>query len=90
MAVRMYADKHGIPLAGVTTRVKLDRSLPDETVFRYAVELGGDLTPEEEERLLLAARACPVRRTLSKRIRFEFGIDESSTELSPLMHPSDR
>lgn len=79
MAVRVYADNHGIPLAGVTTRVKLDRNVPDETVFQYEVELDGDLTPEQKHRLSLAANACPVRRTLSKTIRFESGVSESST-----------
>lgn len=72
MTVRMYADHHGIRLRGATTNVRLDRS-PDEVVFRYEVELDGELTAEERERLLRAAGACPVRRTLSKRIRFECG-----------------
>ncbi|MFZ0960882.1 MAG: OsmC family protein [Terriglobia bacterium] len=71
MTVRMYADHHGIPLVGVTTRVNLDRSLPDEVVFQYEVELAGELTSEQKQALFLAAHACPVRRTLSKKIRFE-------------------
>jgi putative redox protein len=73
MTVRMYADHHGIPLAGVTTNVILDRTRPDEVVFRYEVGLDGDLTAEQQDSLLHAASACPVRRTLSKRIRFESG-----------------
>ena len=82
MTLRMYADHHGISLAGVMTRVKLDRSVPDEAVFRYEVELEGDLTSEQKQMLILAANACPVRRTLSKRIRFESGIGEASTQTS--------
>jgi putative redox protein len=78
MMVRMYADHHRIPLAGVTTRVKLDRSVPDEVVFRYEVDLEGDLTPEQKLALQRAANACPVRRTLSKKIRFESGIGQPS------------
>jgi putative redox protein len=72
MTVRMYAEHHGIPLRGVTANVSLDRGA-DEAVFRYDVELDGDLTTEQRARLLRAAAACPVRRTLSKRIRFECG-----------------
>jgi putative redox protein len=71
MTVRMYAAKHAIALAGVTTRVSLDRSDPAQAVFRYEVELEGALTPADREKLLDAARACPVRRTLSRQIRFE-------------------
>ena len=73
MAVRMFADNHAIPLGSVTTKVSLDRTHPDEVVFRYEVGLDGELTPEQRDKLLQAAAACPVRRTLSKRIRFECG-----------------
>ena len=55
--------------SGVTTRVKLDRSLPGETVFRYEVQVDGELTLEQRHKLSLAANACPVRRTLSQKIR---------------------
>jgi len=74
MTVRMYADRHGIPLRSVTVKVSLDRSHPEETVFRYRLDADGDLTPPQEDRLQLAARnACPVSRTLSKPIRFAAG-----------------
>jgi putative redox protein len=73
MTVRMYADNHGIPVRGVTTNVSLDRTHPDEVVFRYEVELDGELTDEQRNKLFQAASACPVRKTLSKKIRFESG-----------------
>ncbi len=73
MTMRMFADHHGIPLRGVETKVELDRAQPDEVVFRYAVTLDGELTAEQRDKLLYAAAACPVRRTLSKKIRFEGG-----------------
>lgn len=70
VTVRMYAESHGIVIGEVRTRVEVDRSTPNETVFRYDVEMDG-ATPEERERLLRAVRACPVRKTLSQAIRFE-------------------
>jgi putative redox protein len=73
MTVRMYADNHGIPVHGVTTNVSVDRTRYDEVVFRHEAGLYGELTAEQLERLLHAASACPVRRTLSKRIRLECG-----------------
>jgi putative redox protein len=71
MTVRMYADNHGIALRDVTSTVTLNRSQPDQAVFEYEIELAGELTGEERSKLMLAASACPVRRTLSKAIRFE-------------------
>jgi len=69
--VRMCADSHAIPLRSVTTRVSADRSHPEEVVFRYEVTLYGDVSPEQRLQLMRAAEACPVRRTLSKRLKFE-------------------
>jgi putative redox protein len=77
MAVRMYADANGMSLRHVITNVSMDRSRPDEVVFRYEVVLEGELTPEQERHLLQAANACPVRRTLSKRISFDCGLSAS-------------
>ncbi|MGO8760210.1 MAG: OsmC family protein [Terracidiphilus sp.] len=71
MTVRMYADRRNIPLRDVATKVSLDRTDPDAAVFRYEVEVTGDLTEEQKARLLGVASACPVSKTLSRRIRFE-------------------
>jgi len=70
MTVRMYADHHEIPLQAVTTRVSIDRADPARVVFRYEIDLAGDLTEQKKERLLGAASACPVRKTLSRKIEF--------------------
>lgn len=70
ITIRMYADKHGIALSGVTTRVTLDRSNPEETMFEYEVELQGELSEQDRVRLLDVAGRCPVRRTLSTRLTF--------------------
>ena len=46
---------------------------PDEVVFRYDLEVDGEITEEQRNRLFQASSACPVRKTLSKCIRFERG-----------------
>ncbi len=70
ITVRMYADQQGIALSGVTTRVQLDRSKQDETVFMCEIDLHGELTDTERERLITVAEQCPVRQTLSKHLGF--------------------
>ena len=73
ITLRMYADQHGLALAGVTTRVRLDRSKPDESALEYEVELQGALSGQDRARLIDVAGKCPVRKTLSKRMGFRTG-----------------
>ena len=70
MTLRMYADKHSIPLSEVSTTVKLDRSNPEEAVFEYTIELSGPLSVSDRQRLIEAVKSCPVRQTLSKKLSF--------------------
>jgi putative redox protein len=70
ITLRWHADKQGIPLAGVTTEVNLNRGAPDETIFEYKVNLDGPLTDEQRQILLNVAESSHVRRTLSKKISF--------------------
>jgi putative redox protein len=74
ITVRMYADHHSIPLRGVTTKVGLTHPQPNEVLFYCEVSFEGDLTAEQKEKLAHAANACPVRKTLSQKIRFESAI----------------
>lgn len=76
MAVRMHAAASGIPLAGVSTRVELSKPDATTTRFSYSLQLEGDLTAGQKTALYEAARACPVRQTLSRRIEFQSADDE--------------
>lgn len=71
MTVRMYADRHGIPLASVRSSVTLDRRLPEEAAFLCSLEFCGPLSRADRLELEAAARACPVSRTLTRRLRTE-------------------
>jgi putative redox protein len=66
----MYADKHQIPLSEAKVSVSLNRDNPEQTVFEYGVELQGDLTAAQRQKLMELAALCPVKRTLSKHISF--------------------
>ena len=69
-ALGMAAKARDIPLTGLVVNVELDRSDPDLAAFTCTIELTGDLDAKQKSRLLRAARACPVRQTLSRRIEF--------------------
>jgi len=70
ITLRMLADKRGLALEAAIVRVELDRSDPEEVTFRIQIDLEGELSEAEREFLLSGARACPVRKTLSKRLSF--------------------
>jgi len=78
ITIRMYANRHSIPLRQLTTKVDLDRTRPDETVFRYEVALEGELTPEQKQKLLSAAKGSPVLKTLLMKISVERASDTTS------------
>lgn len=71
MSIRMHADRHGIPLERVITKVTLDRGSADKAIFRFALELEGDLTPDQRAALLEAAHRSSVKETLFGGFVFE-------------------
>jgi len=75
MSLRMYAQKHNIPLAGASVVVSLDRTTPNGPTFVYRIGLDGLLSDAQKSRLLSSVETCPVRATLSKGVRFSAGID---------------
>ncbi|PJZ47137.1 OsmC family protein [Leptospira brenneri] len=71
ITVRMYADKKGYPLDSVEVHVTIDKRSPDDNQFTRIVNLSGNLTEEQRERLLTVANACPVHKLLSGKIEIE-------------------
>lgn len=68
MWLRMYADNHHIAVSQIETTVTLDRSRDDEVVFNYSLEISGQVTIAEKQKLTAAAATCPVHKTLSKKL----------------------
>ncbi|MFP5259652.1 MAG: OsmC family protein [Acidobacteriota bacterium] len=68
MIMTMYATAHGIPLRGATVTVTLDRSDPDVAAYGCAITLEGEISEAQRSKILRAARACPVRRTLGCKV----------------------
>ena len=77
MTILVYAQTLGLPVEDVSTEVQLDRTSANESIFRYKVDLKGDqLSSQQRAKLLNGARACPVKKTLAKAIRFELAESE--------------
>lgn len=80
MTVRMYADRRGWPLEGVTVRLRHSRVHEKDCEeceaqpvgidqIEREVELAGPLTEEQYEGLLRIADRCPVGQTLARGLR---------------------
>jgi len=79
MTLRMYADRKEWPLTGITVRLKHDKIHAKDceacetdagkiAFIEREIELEGDLTDEQEIRLLEIADKCPVHRTLHNEV----------------------
>lgn len=65
ITLRMYADRKQWDLTGVEVNVEFDQSSESGPMFTRKISLSGDLTEEQQQRLLLIANACPVHKLLT-------------------------
>jgi putative redox protein len=79
MTLRMYADRKGWPLEGVTIQLRTARAHEKDCedcetsevgipVIARRIALEGQLTEEQRTRLLQIADRCPVKQTLERGI----------------------
>ena len=79
MTMRMYATRKQWPLDDVTVRLRNGRRHADDCAncetqsvgiqrIERTIEMKGDLSAEQRERLLYIADRCPVKQTLTKGI----------------------
>jgi len=67
--LRMYADRKEWDVQSIHTEVTLDREAkPGETLIERNIQVVGNLSPEQEERLLFIANKCPVHQILTHTI----------------------
>jgi putative redox protein len=70
MTLKLYADHKGWALESVEVIVD-GRHVDGAFVITRQIRVGGQLTPEQQVRLLEIANKCPVHRSLTGPIRIE-------------------
>lgn len=78
MTMKMYADRKGLPFEGATIALRHERNhaedcghmldaeeegMPTQALYR-SIALSGNLSPDEQQKLIKIADKCPVHRTL--------------------------
>lgn len=73
ITIRMYADRKGYALDGVKIDLSIceEKEMSKETTISRKIELLGDLSEEQRERLLQIADKCPIHKILSNPIKIE-------------------
>ncbi|OON69790.1 OsmC family protein [Hymenobacter sp. CRA2] len=77
ITVRMYANRKGWPLLAVDAQITFERA--DDHVVRHldrVVTFRGELTPEQRQRLLQVANACPVHKALTASVTIATSLAE--------------
>jgi putative redox protein len=67
ITLRMYADRKKWPVERIRVEVNFEK-IDQKTIFKRDIALYGDLTEEQQQRLLHIANQCPVHNTLTHPI----------------------
>jgi putative redox protein len=70
MTLKMYAERKEIKLENAIVTVDIERADDIET-FSREIELQGNLSVEEKDRLLEIAGKCPIHRALAGQIQIK-------------------
>lgn len=75
ITLRMYAQRKSWPLENAEIAVRIDRT-NESTKFNRSIRLLGNLTGEQQERLLEIAEHCPVHKALIGKIEIETSLEK--------------
>lgn len=73
ITVRMYADRKQYNLDGIKVELAIcnEKDMSKETTITRKIELTGNLTDEEHQRLMQIADKCPIHKILRNPIKIE-------------------
>jgi putative redox protein len=72
VTLRMYADRKQWDLEGVEVSVAMEKdALQNVTHIKRVIQLSGNLTHEQKERLFEIAEQCPIHKTLTNPIQIK-------------------
>ncbi|MBV4419999.1 OsmC family protein [Clostridium tyrobutyricum] len=72
ITTRMILEYKNIKYENVTVNVELDKENEDRAIFKYKVDIVGEIDEKTKKRVLNILKNCPVRKTLSKKTEFEY------------------
>lgn len=70
ITLRMYANRKGFAVEQIQVEVSTIEE-PGKTYFRSDIEIKGELTDEQQSRLMQIAKHCPVHKVLTSPIEIE-------------------
>lgn len=70
MTLKMYAGRKGMELENAIVTVDIERA-NDIEMFTREIQLQGNLSSEEKDRLLEIANKCPIHKALSGQIQIK-------------------
>jgi putative redox protein len=71
ITVRMILERMALKYEKVITNVDLNRQ-ENSTTFLYHIDIVGDIDDATKDRIIAEVSNCPVRKTLSQKIDFEW------------------
>lgn len=82
ITLTMYAQRKQWPLSSVDVQLALDpggKSADGSTRIVREVKLIGDLDPDQRERLLQIANACPIHKLLTGTVHIDTSLAEANS-----------
>ncbi len=70
ITLRMYADRKKWPVEKIIVEINFEK-VDNKTIFIRELQLVGELSDEQRDRLLQIANACPVHKTLTNPIEIQ-------------------
>jgi putative redox protein len=67
ITLRMYIDRKKWDVSTIDIHVAMEK-VDDTTIFTRSIEVKGNISAEEKNRLISIAKACPVHKTLTHPI----------------------